>query len=425
VLGFLVLARGRALPRTALVDALWGSRPPPSATNIIQTHVKHLRRMLDPERHAYARSPSLPTVGEGYALRVSPAYVDLERFHELVHTADEARTQGRHEQAATTLTEALRLWQGQPLADLPAFSSHPTVLALMATRRDAVLAYAQAMIATGHAADALPAVAEGSATQPLDETLAAMLMRVYAAAGQRAKAFAIYDRTRRALASELGVDPGPDLAEVHAILVRQEPAPAKLTRRPVPAELPPDAAGFTGRVTELAALDGLLAEAHPVTDAPPPVGICTVSGTAGVGKTALVIHWAHRVRDRFPDGQLYVDLRGYDPAQPMPTAEALARFLETLGLAGNDIPLTDDARVARYRTEIADRRMLVVLDNASSVEQVRGLLPGTPSCFVVVTSRDSLGGLVALHGSRRLELDPLWSSAPSYHWPCGWRQNWP
>lgn len=398
VLGFLVLARGRALPRTELVDALWGIRPPPSATNIIQTHVKHLRRMLDPERHAYARSPSLPTVGEGYALRVPPEHIDLERFHELVRAAEDARTQGQLERSAAALSEALQLWQGPPLADLPAFSSHPTVLALASTRRDAVLAYAQAMIATNRAADALPAVAEESAAQALDETLAAMLMRVYAAAGQRAKAFAVYDMTRRALATELGVDPGPDLAEAHATLVRQEPTKAA----PVPAELPPDAAGFTGRVTELAALDHQLAA--PPSNA---VAICTVSGTAGVGKTALVIHWAHRVRDRFPDGQLYVDLRGYDPEQPMPTTEALARLLAALGVTGGDVPLTEDARVARYRTEIADRHMLVVLDNASSVEQVRGLLPGTASCFVVVTSRDSLGGLVALHGSRRVEVAPL------------------
>jgi DNA-binding SARP family transcriptional activator/tetratricopeptide (TPR) repeat protein len=402
VLGFLVLARGRVLPRTELVDALWGHQPPPSATNIIQTHVKHLRRTLDPDRHAYARSPSLPTVGEGYALRVPPDQVDLERFHELARTANEALERGRQEQAATALGEALRLWQGPPLADLPGFSGHPAVLALLAARRDAVLAYAKAMLETGHAPDAVPAVVEESAREPLDETVAAMLMRVYAAAGQRAEAFTVYDRTRRALVAELGVDPGPELAEVHAILVRQTPKAA-----PVPAELPADVAGFTGRVDELAELDRLLADPRPAGSGSAPVAICAVSGTAGVGKTALVLHWAHRVRDRFPDGQLYVDLRGYDPDQPVPPGEALARLLEALGLAAGDIPVTEDARASRYRTEIADRRVLVVLDNASSVDQVRGLLPGTPSCVAVVTSRDSLAGLVALHGSHRVELDPL------------------
>ncbi len=410
MLGLLVLARGRPLRRTELVDALWESEPPPSATNIIQTHVKHLRRVLDPDRHAYARSPSIPTVGDGYALRVPPDQVDVERFHGLVRVAEEARRSGQQGQAATALEEALRLWQGPPLSDLPAFSGHPTVLALVGARREAVLAYASAMIAIRRAADALPVVVEEAAAQPLDETVAAVLVRVYTAAGQRAKAFAVYDRTRRMLATELGVNPGADLAAAHATLVREAP-PARATKAvsdgPVPAELPADVAGFTGRTAELAVLDGLLAEARPAVDHPVPVRISAVSGTAGVGKTALAIHWAHRVRDRFPDGQLYLNLRGYDADQPMPAAEALARFLEKLGLSGGDIPITEDARAARYRTEIADRRMLVVLDNASSYEQVRGLLPGTPSCFVVVTSRDSLAGLVALHGARRLDLNPL------------------
>ena len=394
VLGFLVLARGRVLPRTELVDALWGSRPPPSATNVIQTHVKHLRRTLDPDRHAYARSSSLSTVGEGYVLHVPRDEVDLERFHDLMKTANEPLERGRREQA---LGEALRLWQGPPLADLPAFEAHPAVLALLGARRNAVLAYAKAALDAGHVADALPVVAEEALRLPLDESLAAVLMRVYAAAGQRAEAFAVYDRTRRALVAELGVDPGPELAQVHGTLVRQEPRSS-----PVPAELPADVAGFTGRVDELAELDRL-----PAGSRTGALAIGTVSGTAGVGKTALVLHWAHRVRHRFPDGQLYLDLRGYDPDQPVPPNEALARLLDALGLAAGDIPVTQDARARRYRTEIADRRVLVVLDNASSVDHVRDLLPGSPSCVVVVTSRDSLAGLVALRGARRLELAPL------------------
>lgn len=399
VLGFLALARGKVLRRTELVDVLWGNQPPPSATNVIQTHVKHLRRALDPDRHAYARSPNIPTVGDGYALRLSPDQVDVERFHDLVLHAEEAIHRGRQDQVVATLGEALRLWQGPPLADLPAFSGHPTVLALTGARRYAVVAYANAMIETGCAADALPVVIEEAMAAPLDEIVAAVLVRLYAADGQRAKAFDVFDRTRRMLAAELGVDPGPDLAAAHMMLLREPPRAAPA--RAVPAELPADVAGFTGRTAELAALDW----SPPSGGAP--LAICVLSGTAGVGKTALAIHWAHRVRSRFPDGQLYLDLRGYDPNQPMPVAEALARLLETLGLAGGDIPATEEARAARYRTEIADRRMLVLLDNASSVEQVRNLLPGTPSCFVVVTSRDSLAGLVVLHGARRVELEPL------------------
>jgi tetratricopeptide (TPR) repeat protein len=171
---------------------------------------------------------------------------------------------------------------------------------------------------------------------------------------------------------------------------------------PPPRQLPPDASGFTGREAELAVLDGLL-------DAPEPsaVVISAVAGTGGVGKTALAVHWAHRVAGRFPDGQLYVDLRGYDPEQPLDPADVLAGFLRALGVPGAQIPYDAAERAARYRTLLAGRRMLVLLDNARSADQVRLLLPGTPSCFVLVTSRDSLAGLVARHGARRLDLDLL------------------
>ena len=168
---------------------------------------------------------------------------------------------------------------------------------------------------------------------------------------------------------------------------------------PPPRELPPDVYGFTGRSEELARLDAMF-------DNPPSaVVISAIAGTAGVGKTALAVHWAHRVADRFPDGQLYVDLRGYDPEQPMPATDALAAFLRALGVDGADIPAAPAERAARYRSLVAGRRLLVVLDNAGSLDQVSPLVPGTGSCFVVVTSRDSLPGLVVRHGAARLDLD--------------------
>jgi tetratricopeptide (TPR) repeat protein/transcriptional regulator with XRE-family HTH domain len=172
---------------------------------------------------------------------------------------------------------------------------------------------------------------------------------------------------------------------------------------PVPAQLPAAVSAFTGRTAELAALDALLAE----PGGGGPVVISAVSGTAGVGKTALAVQWAHRSRHRFPDGQLYLNLRGYDPQQPVPAADALARLLTGLGLPGEEVPPEPDERAARFRTEVAGRRMLMVLDNAASVEQVRPLLPGTASCAVLVTSRDSLAGLVAVDGARRVHLDLL------------------
>jgi tetratricopeptide (TPR) repeat protein/transcriptional regulator with XRE-family HTH domain len=185
---------------------------------------------------------------------------------------------------------------------------------------------------------------------------------------------------------------------------------AVLAGRPVavPRELPADVAGFTGRAVELAELDLLLPGGqHGTGEAAGPVVISAVSGTAGVGKTALAVRWAHRVAGEFPDGQLYVNLRGYDPDQPVPAAEALAGFLRALGVFGADVPLGEAERAARYRSLLAGRRVLVMLDNAAAVEQVRPLLPGTGTVMVVVTSRDSLAGLVALDGARRLDLDLL------------------
>ncbi|HEV3295243.1 MAG TPA: NB-ARC domain-containing protein, partial [Streptosporangiaceae bacterium] len=171
----------------------------------------------------------------------------------------------------------------------------------------------------------------------------------------------------------------------------------------VPRQLPMDVCEFTGRARQLADLDALLDR----QDQRPTVLISAVAGTAGVGKTALAVHWAHRVASRFPDGQLYVDLRGYDPQRPLAPAEALARFLRGMGVGGDQIPADEAESAARYRTMLAGRRMLVVLDNAYRADQVRPLLPGSPSCLVLVTSRDDLAGLVARDGARRVALDLL------------------
>jgi tetratricopeptide (TPR) repeat protein/transcriptional regulator with XRE-family HTH domain len=207
-------------------------------------------------------------------------------------------------------------------------------------------------------------------------------------------------------------------ADAGEVLAARREAPAALAAMatansvgpavvPVPWEVPADVAAFTGRAVELAELDLLLPD-----EAMSPGGVWgpvigAVSGTAGVGKTALVVRWAHRVRDRFPDGQLYVNLRGYDPGQPVPAGEALARFLRALGVADQDVPLEEEERAARYRSLLAGRRLLVVLDNAATVEQVRPLLPGSGPVMAVVTSRDSLAGLVARDGARRVDLDLL------------------
>jgi DNA-binding SARP family transcriptional activator/tetratricopeptide (TPR) repeat protein len=401
VFGLLALAHGRPLARRELIEALWGDRPPPSATNVIQTHVKHLRRLLEPDRAARTPSTRLPNVGDGYALSLPSGTVDLSRFRELVALAAGAQRDGDRTRAAELLGGALGLWTGPPLSDVPVLADHPRVLGLVGERRSALARHAELMLATGQAAQVLPALTEDAATHELDEAAQALLVRAYAAAGQRGRAFAAYDSARRRLADELGISPGDTLTAAYLGLLGEAPAPAMAPARAQSTvnQMPGDVFGFTGRHAELAALDRLLAGGEQ------PIGV--VTGTAGVGKTALAVHWAHRVRGAFPDGQLYVNLRGYDPRRPMSAGEALTGLLDTLGVAATEVPLDIDRRAGRFRAEVADRRLLLVLDNASSADQVRPLLPGTPACLTLVTSRNSLTGLVALHGARRLAVDPL------------------
>jgi tetratricopeptide (TPR) repeat protein len=413
-LGLLAMAAGQPLAQPDLMDSLWGDRPPASAANVIQTHVKHLRRLLEPGRPARSRSTVLPHIGDGYALRVADDDLDLLRFRRLLAGATVAQNRGDPRTAATMLAQALGEWQGTPLMDVPLLAEHPKVIALAEERRAALGRYGELMIALGEVEDALPALKEAVAAQPLDEVGQGRLIRAYGAAGRRAQAFETFHEVRRRLADELGVDPGPELVAAHASVLQDPaqsvpaqsvPSPVATTAKPhttpAPAQLPADVPGFTGRGDELATLDKLLDDDKEQLTA---VVISAVSGTAGVGKTALAVRWAHRVRAGFPDGQLYVNLRGYHAEQPMPPDEALAQFLRALGMPGQDIPLAVDERAACYRSLLDGRRMLIVLDNAASVDQVRPLLPGTASCVVLVTSRDTLSGLVARHGAHRLDL---------------------
>ncbi|SDH32472.1 DNA-binding transcriptional activator of the SARP family [Lentzea fradiae] len=409
VFGLLALAGGKPVTRAELVDALWGERPPLSASNVIHTHVKHLRQVLEPDRGARAPSTFLPAVGDGYALTLPPDGVDVVRFRSLVARAvPVARDDPR--QAADLLGQALGLWHGRPLADVPVLDAHPAVVTLAGERRAALARHAEVMIAIGAPRDVLPALVEDVAAHGLDEAMHALLVRAYTAAGQRDQAFDTYNLVRRHLAEELGVSPGPELTAAYLDAIEETPVDPAPRAEPRPAssgvnQLPGDVFGFTGRHAELAELGRVLGAGQ--TGARTGVPIVVVCGTAGVGKTALVLHCAHRLRPDFPDGQLYVDLRGYDPRSPVTAEDALSRLLDGLGVTGADVPVDPDQRAARYRAELADRRVLVVLDNASAVDQVRPLLPGTPGCLVLVTSRTSLAGLVALHGAHRLDLDLL------------------
>jgi tetratricopeptide (TPR) repeat protein len=288
----------------------------------------------------------------------------------------------------------------------------------------------QIMIMLGRHADAVAELRRLVCEHPLREGLRGQLMLVLYRCGRQADALAAFTEARSVLIRELGIEPSPELRRLQEQILAADPtldvpsgiallahpssvATASLEREPsVPAQLPADADPFTGRAGELAALDGLTVTiGSPEREGKLSTGtagaVIAVSGTAGVGKTALAVRWARRVRDTFPDGQLYINLRGYDPGQPVPPGDALAGFLCALGMPAQHIPREEDERAAAYRTLLDGRRMLVVLDNARDVEQVRPMLPGSPSSLVLVTSRDSLAGLVARHGARRLELDTL------------------
>jgi DNA-binding SARP family transcriptional activator/DNA-binding XRE family transcriptional regulator len=457
VLGLLVLHEGLRLSRASVIDTLWGDEPPATAGDMVQGYVSRLRRLLWADGAAgdgaqdYRRA-ALSGDGAGYKLSAGAIQSDLAEFGLLSGQARRSAAAGDASQACGLFRQALGLWRGQPFADLEVMRNHPAVAGLGRRYADAVTEYADAALDTGQAADALGHLWTLAGQEPLDERVHARLMIALAASGQRAAALRVYADIRARLDGELGVPPGSELGAAHLRVLRQDmtkttaltrvpagPANRGMGRRAgvhqvtaaarvtvprrsrrhraprtpgmhppvaaVPRQLPPDGGNFTGRAGELAALTGLLDKM--ADDVLGTVVISAIGGTAGVGKTALGVRWAHQVAGRFPDGQLYVNLRGYDPQLPMQAAEALAGFLRALGVPDQDVPADPDERTARYRSMLAGRRTLVFLDNAGSVEQVRPLLPGTHSCMTIVTSRDSLAGLVARDGATRVDLDLL------------------
>jgi DNA-binding SARP family transcriptional activator/tetratricopeptide (TPR) repeat protein len=355
VLAYLLLNADRVVSAGQLVAALWGEGPPATARSQIQACVSRIRAAL--------RETGGPAA-------LSGDYVDAAAAG-----LDERRLSAYEELAAAELAA------GRPDR-------------LVAELRDLVVAY------------------------PLRERLSGQYMLALAGSGRQAEALSVYRRLRSRLDAELGVEPGAEVTEAYLRILRRQAAPAprevgaeptseaEIGHVPTPAQLPTAVSGFSGRAAQLQRLDTLLAAAASV----PAVVIATIVGTAGVGKTTLAVHWAHRVADRFPDGQLYVNLRGFAPRPADPLAapgEALRGFLDALAVPPARIPATIDAQAALYRSVVAGRRVLVLLDNARDAEQVRPLLPGTPGCMAVVTSRDPLTGLVAAEGAHPTALDLL------------------
>lgn len=377
-------------------------------------HVSRLRRLLDEaaaqESGAGAGRPSirLGKISGGYVLKADGDAVDLTRFRVLV--ARGRKPACSDTERAELLEQALRLWRGAALAGLPGAWAERMRAAWGQERIEAACAWAEVCLRQA-GSDKVPELLQPLlADHPLSEQLAVVLMRTLAAAGSSAEALHVYTGIRERLADELGLAPGPELRSVYEELSSRTPVlqrPGTSLAAPlIPAQLPMDVRPFTGRGEQLSDLTRVLLGEGGIEDATTAI-VSAVLGTAGVGKTALAVHWAHRSRAAFPDGQLYVDLRGYDPHQPVSAAQALTGFLIALGVPRPEIPLRLEERAARYRTALDGRRLLVVLDNAASAAQVRHLLPGSPRCRVLITSRDSLSALVAMHGAHRVVLDAL------------------
>ncbi|MFD9629247.1 AfsR/SARP family transcriptional regulator [Streptomyces violascens] len=404
LLAMLLLQPNIAVPVDRLTEALWDEEPPLHSRTVLQGHVSRLRALLA-EHGAEAYGIELATQGPAYVLRLPETLIDAHRFEELVTLARGQRSPG---DAVLMLREALALWQGPALTGT--VTSPPLQAAshtLEELRLASVEALAEAYGELGEHGRAAAVLRTEAVAHPLREPVSAALMLALSRSGRQSDALEWFHRTRRLLADELGVDPGPALSEAYAEILRTgtpvtPPAPAADEPEQavaVPELLPRRPRGFTGRHAELTAL-GLAAAGEYGA-------IALVTGGAGVGKTALAVHWAHERQGDFPDGRLFADLCGYSDTPARQVTVVLREFLLALGVPVQRIPETEAGMGALYRSLTADRRMLVVLDNARDSEQVRPLLPGGDHCVTLVTSRDRLGGLVASDAARPVRLDEL------------------
>ncbi len=440
VLGILAMRANRVISRGELVDAVWGQDPPASAEGGIYTYVAGLRRVIEPNRSLRGPGRVLVSSGAGYVLHLVPGQPDAVAFEQDLGRARQLRKAGDLASAVVALNSALSLWRGIAFAGVPGPFAETERVRLGELRSAAAEERADVLLSLGRHEEVVPDLTAMVADHPLREQLRGLLMIALYRCGRHAEALRVFAEGRRVLADELGIDPGSDLSRIHQQVLTADPAlavpdgpvlvtldgdaagigsalgdgrrpRAEATVTPVPAQLPLDAPGFSGRHEELAVLLQML----PVKSADPgeastdqTVPIVVISGTAGTGKTALAIRFGHQVAKRFPGGQLFVNLRGLDPATPpMESAEALRFFLDALGVPPYRIPADTEGRSALFRSALDGKQMLIVLDNARNVTQVRPLLPGSPGSLVVVTSRNEMTGLVAAEGAVPLTVDVL------------------
>jgi DNA-binding SARP family transcriptional activator/tetratricopeptide (TPR) repeat protein len=399
LLAVLLLHANQVVSTDHLVDQLWEEAPPPTARNLVQVYVSRLRQALPRSRDGGVAAQVLVTRPPGYLLRVAAGELDLHRFEALTADARQATGDGDLEGAAERWCAALALWRGPALDGVASEALQRTVVPrLEEARLVALEERLEVELRLGRHAQLVGELEALVASYPDRERLCRQLMLALYRSGRRAQALAVYRSTRQLLVQELGLEPGPALKQLERAILLGDPAfPAAegTQRRPTlsrgPCQLPPDVDDFTGRQAAVTEVQGLL-EGERATA----IVISVIAGKAGVGKTALAVHLAHRLRPRFPDGQLYVNLRGAE-AQALDPPDVLAAFLRALGLEGAVIADGLEERVQQFRARLADRRVLVVLDNAADEAQVRPLLPASHGCAALVTSRASLSGLEAAH----------------------------
>ena len=405
VLALLLCEAGRAVSLDGLIDAIWGSDAPPSAAGNVYLYLSRLRKTLGAER--------ITGRGRGgYTITIAPDELDAARFTELADTGRDALATGDAATASRNLRDALALWRGTPFTGLPDVPALRQQAARLTERYHATVEYRiDADLASGYHAEVVAELHTMVERHPFRERFHEQLMLALYRCGRQADALAAYHGARRVLQDELGLEPGPGLQRLErAILIgdpaldleQSDPGPRPIgTGTVAPEQLPPAVADFTGREGYLEEMDLLAGEDF----APHAPVVIAITGMAGVGKTALAVWWGRRARDRFPDGQVYLDLRGHAPVPAMPPIEALTLMLRALGVPADHIPVGVEEACGLYRTTLSARRVLLLLDNADHADQIRPLLPTNPGCLALVTSRNRLTGLIARDGARRLSLE--------------------
>ncbi|WP_308119452.1 BTAD domain-containing putative transcriptional regulator [Streptomyces sp. JJ38] len=427
LLSLLASRAGEAVGREAVIEALWGGDAPHTAANGVHTYVAGLRRALEPR--IGGRNPNTVLTSEpgGYCLRVHPDAVDAAAFVQRHGDARRSRDRGDTAVTAGLYEEALALWKGDAFSGIPGPFAALEGARLRDVRLTAVEEWGAVMVEAGRHGEAVGALSRAAAEEPLRERLRWLLMLALWRGGRQGDSLRLYAETRRLLRGELGVEPGPELRDLHQQILegRVEPAARRTLATPAaadtgwmpvargavapalprPAQLPPGVSTFTGRERELEQLEGLVGADRCA--AGPAATVVVVQGLAGVGKSALVLRLAHTVSDRFPDGQVYVDLGGSGlRGRPLSAADAQRQVLTSLGVDGGRVPRDLVGSTALYRSLLYDRRMLVVLDDALSADQIRPLIPRGPA-GVVVTSRQRFAGLAARDGAHTVTLGPL------------------